>query len=867
MAGRRVIWKIGWRTLLRHPWQSVLMVLGITLGVAVVVAIDLANASAGRAFDLSAATVTGRATHSISGGPTGLDETLYTRLATSGVLADRAGVTAAAPVISEYVSSPQLGDQPLQLLGVDPFAEAPFRSYLGAQPPGRGPARPSPVTVDLVAFLARPGAVLVSVDLANRFGLQPGSRIQLDVGGRRQPAFIAGLLEPADRLSSRALDSLLLVDIATAQELTGRTGVVDRIDLILPVAPAEVETQIRALLPPGARLQPVEARTGAIAQMTAAFQVNLTALSLLALVVGLFLIYNTMTFSVVQRRALFGTLRCLGATRSEVFTLVLSEALLVGLLGAAAGTLLGILMGQGAVRLVTQTINDLFFVVTVRGVQIPPASLVKGAALGILATALTAAPPAWEAASIPPRAALSRSGLEGKARRAVWMAAWAGLALLATGTAFLLVPVNSLVVSFAGTFFVIVGFAMLAPLTTRFLMRLITPGLGQVWGTLGRMAPRDVINALSRTSIAIAALMVAVSVTIGVSLMVGSFRHTVVAWLGQTLQGDIYVSSPGLAGVQPASPIDPQALARLENHPGVDHLFLLRSVEVDSTSEPVHLAASSNPLVSQERSFLALDAPVSALPARLAAGAVIVSEAFANRRALPRHGATLTLITGEGPRQFPVAGIYYDYASTQGTVSMALDVYRRYWDDPSVTAAALYLAPGRNADRVAGELQAALAGSGQRLLVRPNAVLRAEVLEIFDRTFAITGALQLLATVVAFIGVLSALLSLELERGRELGILRAIGLTVRQLWGLVLLETGLMGAVAGLLALPTGYALALILVYVINRRSFGWTLQMQVLPEPFLQALFVALAAALLAGLYPALRMGRTLAAEAIRYE
>jgi putative ABC transport system permease protein len=211
------------------------------------------------------------------------------------------------------------------------------------------------------------------------------------------------------------------------------------------------------MLPAEARLQPVAARSGAVAQMTAAFRLNLTALSMLALVVGLFLIYNTITFSVVQRRPLFGTLRCLGVTREEVFGVVMLEGLLVGLAGASLGLVLGVILGQGAVRLVTQTINDLFFVVTVRGVQIPVSSLLKGALLGILATLLTAAPPAWEAASVPPRAALSRSGLESKARRAIRMAAGAGLAMMFLGGGILLLPGRSLGISFSGTFLTVVG--------------------------------------------------------------------------------------------------------------------------------------------------------------------------------------------------------------------------------------------------------------------------------------------------------------------------------------------------------------------------------------------------------------------------
>jgi putative ABC transport system permease protein len=226
----------------------------------------------------------------------------------------------------------------------------------------------------------------------------------------------------------------------------------------------------------------------------------------------------------------------------------------------------------------------------------------------------------------------------------------------------------------------------------------------------------------------------------------------------------------------------------------------------------------------------------------------------------------VTLNTDQGRHEFPVIGIYYDYASTQGTVLMNLDTYRSLWQDPSITAVDLRLASGADPEAVANGLQASLAPI-QSLLVRPNRALRQDVLVVFDRTFAITGALQLLATIVAFIGVLSALLSLELERQRELGILRAVGLTVRQLWGLIMLETGLMGAVAGLLAMPTGYVLALILVYIINRRSFGWTLQMQVLPGPFIQALAVAVIAALLAGIYPAWRMSRKTEADAMRFE
>jgi putative ABC transport system permease protein len=881
-----VLTRVGLRYLLRHPWQAALMVIGITLGVAVAVAVDLANASAGRAFDLSTEAVTGRATHQITGGPQGLDQEIYARLLQEGA------AEAAAPVISEYVASPQLGDRLVQLLGIDPFAEAPFRDYLRRQGEGQ---EGLPVG-QLAGFLTQPGAVLISTGVAERYGLQAcpeagepavtNCTLELEVAGQLHPVRITGLLQPdgagqaGGGLSARALEGLVLADIATAQELTGRLGTLDRVDLILPeeCSPGGMGAtqgsgtqcpqagRIQALLPAEAQLLSVAARTGTVQEMTAAFRLNLTALSLLALVVGMFLIYNTMTFSVVQRRPLFGTLRCLGVTRREVFQLVLSEALAVGLIGATLGVGLGVLMGQGAVRLVTQTINDLYFVVTVEGVQVPPASLIKGALMGIIATILTAAPPAWEAASVPPRAALSRAGLEYKARRAVLLAAGAGALLLAGGGGLLLIPTRDLVLSFSGTFAVIVGFSLLAPAATLLLMRGITPFLGRVWGTLGRMAPRDVVNALSRTAVAVAALMVAVSVSIGVSLMVSSFRHTVVTWLDQTLQGDIYLSAPTLTATQSSAPLDPAVIPILQNWPGVEQVDLLRSATVDSPGGPVHVAATDNPALGEQRIFLAAEGTPEEIEAALKEGSVLVSEPFANRFDLPRRGARVTLITAGGRRDFPVAGIYYDYASSQGTVLMDLQVYRDNWNDENLTAAALNLAEGVDADALSEALQSELAPV-QRLVVRPNRELRSDVLEVFDRTFAITGALQLLATVVAFIGVLSALLSLQLERMRELGILRAVGLTARQLWGLVMVETGLMGGVAGLLAMPTGFTLAVILIYIINRRSFGWTLQMQVDPEPFIQAFLVAVLAALLAGIYPAYRMGQMVTAEALHSE
>jgi len=849
---RLTLFKVSWRYLLGHLWQSTLMVIGIMLGVAVVIGVDMANESASQAFDLSTTALTGRATHYISAGSQGLDEDVYVDLRRRGV------EFPAAPIITAYGTSPQLGNGTLQLLGVDPFVESPFRNYLvseGGIPVG-----------ELTGFLTQPNSVLVSQEQAERYSLGLGSEIQIEYAGNSYPSTVVGLLQTGDSLSRRALSELLLVDIATAQEITGKMGVLDRVDLILPEDGAQVISDLQAQLPTGVRVLPVEARDGIIKEMTRAFRVNLTALSLLAMVVALFLIYNTMTFSVTQRRALFGILRSLGVTRREVFLMVVTEALGVGVVGALLGTILGILMGRGTVALVTQTINDLFFVTTVREIPIPVISLIKGNLLGIVATFITAAFPAWEAVSIPPRTAISRSGLESKARKVVPWIGLSGVVAILIGTGVLFISTDSLVVSFAGTFAIVIGLAMLTPLVTIWLMSAIARITQRIWGALGRMAPREVINSISRTSIAVAALMIAVAVTIGVSLMVSSFRMTVVTWLDQILHGDIYVSVPGATVSQPTYPLNPGVIPILENWGGVARVDLLQTALVDSPNGPIQISANNNPNDGLEQIYMSTEYPINEIWSAVQQGAIMISEPLANRLDLPLHGAELALYTEKGLRTFPVAGIYYDYSSTQGNAIMALDVYRQYWMDENITAAAIILEPGADLDAVTQGLQTRLADV-QSLLVRPNQALRMDTLEIFDRTFAITGALQIMTTMVAFVGVLSAMMSLQLEKRRQLGILRAIGLTARQLWTLVVLETGLMGSVAGLFAMPTGYVLALILVYIINRRSFGWTLQMQVESGAFLQAFVIAVSASLLAGLYPARRILQRNTAEVVRFE
>jgi putative ABC transport system permease protein len=853
------------RYISRRLFQSVLFILGVALGVAMVIAIDLANGSASRAFELSTESVTGKATHQIIGGPSGLPTDLYRQLRLDLGLRD------SAPVVEAYVQAVNLNNQLLRLFGVDPFAEPPFRTYLsevrvaGAVSNNEESNQAAFSAVN--AFIAEPGSALISQTMAERYDVATGDALSLRIGDRWEQVRVVGVIQAANEASAQAIDDLLLTDIATAQEILRTPGAITRIDLILP--PDYDLAQIEAILPPGATLITPETGRGALDQMTAAFELNLQALSLLALVVGAFLIYNTVTFSVVQRRPIIGILRALGATRSQIFTLMLGEAILLGLIGTALGMALGIIFGRAAVGLVSRTISDLYFAVNVQRVAVPPETLLKGAAIGLFVSLLAALIPSYEATRTPPAGTLRRSDVEQSALRLVPLITIAAIALNIIGAGLLRVPTQDIVISFAALFAIVVGGAFLAPLALVAFMRLSTPLTDRLFGVLGRMAPRAVVRSLSRTSVAVAALTVAISVIVGVSVMIGSFRDTVSDWLETTLGADIYVSPPTVIVNDPAT-IAPEIVDILRAEPGVADVATVRSINVLAPDypdlPPVNIAAVSADITSRPRRFAWNIAPNGDYWTALQNGAVAVTEPFAYRRGITPENNQITLMTDRGEHTFSVVGVYYDYSTDQGRVLMFDNVYHQYWDDRQISSAAVYLEPGADLEATIEHLEAETLADYD-VVIQDYRTLRDWVFHVFERAFTITTALQVLATVVAFIGILSALMSLQLEHTREYGVMRAVGMTPRQLWNFTLIQTGLMGTTAGLLALPIGFVLALVLIYVINVRSFGWTMFLTLSPNEFIQAFAVAVIAALVAGMYPAWRLSKLATARALRNE
>ena len=724
----------------------------------------------------------------------------------------------------------------------------------------------------LTRFIAEPGTALISRTFAERNDLSAGDTLLLRAGAERSEVRIIGVLQPEDNVSQQALDDLLLTDIATAQEVTGTPGILSRIDLIIE-NDAEFSA-IQALLPEGTTITETGAGDGsALSQMTEAFEINLQALSLLAVVVGVFLIYNTVSFSVVQRRPTIGIMRSLGTTKRQIFTFIVGESVLLGLAGTILGVGLGIIFGRLMVGLVAQTITDLYFSVTVTSITVAPFTLIKGAGIGLIASTIAAVIPAFDATRTAPVGSFKRSQYEEQTQALIPLVTIAAVAFFVIGVLVLQIPpeaspINSLFLSFGALFCIIFGGALLTLPVLIISMRLVMPLMDALFGVVGRLATRAITRNLSRTGIAVAALTIAVSVIVGVSVMIGSFRNTVSDWLESTLTADIFIAPPVANSNEEIIDTDPVVSTIIAETPGIARVSGSRGVQVTAPDYPDLLPVNLQIVdfdIAENRDFVWSSFAGDSADDAFAEDGIIVSEPFAFRRDITPEKNTLTLLTDEGAQTFVIMGVFYDYTTDQGRVLMGRETYDAFYDDPFITSAAAYLDPDADMETVLETLRESL--RDYDLEIQSNRSLREGVFEIFDRTFQITIALRLLATLVAFIGILSALMALQLERTRQYGVMRANGMTRRQLRDFTLIQTGLMGTVAGFLALPLGIVLAIVLIYVINVRSFGWTMQFYIPPQELLTAFAVAFIAAMLAGIYPAWKLASLLPAEALRSE
>lgn len=856
----RLLARSSWRFHRHHPLQLMLSMFGIILGVGIVTSVLITNHSAVRAFALSSNALYGKATHQIvaANGLNDNQAAAFMKAYPSNVI---------APIVeTELIIKGEL----VTLVGLDPFREAQFgRLQTNTSPRNASPDKvnsgkvnPGNTNFDISSLSSATHPLWASEATAERLELTVGETIAIDGVN----VTIAGMFQTASRAAS---DGLLVTDISVAQILANQLGKIDRLELLINDADVRAITET---LPAQWRLQATAQRQNTMQAMTKGFQINLTAMSLLALLVGMFLIHNTMTFAVLQRREVFAIKRLIGVSASGVFTIVMAEAFIFSAVASLFGLVAGILIAQKLLQLTTQTINDLYFVLHVQQIHLSPWVLLAGLVLGIGSSVLAALLAAREAAASNAVQARRRSAIEEKTGQLLPWLLSIGLALLIIGVALARIPSQSLLLGFAALMIVIVGYGLCIPWVSYALLSLVRKLLGPLNVVLA-LALGSLTTNMSRTGLAIAALSVAVSATLGVDIMIGSFRNSVDTWLKQTLQSDVYITrgDTNSTGRSAAGDINENWLKQLTGLEGVADISTVTVVDAVTNLDTFDMLVLS-PNAASERSYQWVSKFNNNLDntswnSFLTTQSILITEPLANKHRLTAGDEVRLFTETKGDVVFKIAGVYRDYGSSHGRMVIHRSNYARFWNNPRVGSIGVSIKSDADVPATIARVRQQTKQLKIPARVRDNVSIHRESLAIFDRTFAVTRVLRWLTMGVAFVGIFSALLAMHLERARDFAVLRASGGSQTQLRQIIGIQSIGMGITAGLLAIPLGWFMSEMLIHIINVRSFGWSMSSILPADAIPQTLFLSIASAALAGIYPAWRLGKSSLVHELRSE
>jgi len=858
------------RLVLRHLFarklEALLCVFGVAVGTAVTVGVDLAVRSSTESFAATVDALAGDATHSIVAGKTGLDEQLFVdlyrrfgRLPMTPIIDRAATVEPADATRAEGDAgglTPATDRIRVRVLGVDPFVDREFRGFSDVK--GR---LASP---DLNAFLTEPNTCVLVEPLARRLNVAVGSVIPLRVRGRSVAVRVLGTFA-LDGPAADLLDDLAVMDIAGAQELFGTVRRLDRIDLKIDPNNTEHERwleEVRRLLPAGAKLVPADEDSEVMRKLTASYKLNLEALSLMAAMVAVFVVYNTLLVSVAHRRTTLGIIRCLGGTPRQLAGLYLAEALIMGVLGAGLGLLLGRLLSFGLNEMVAQTVSQFYGAVRPAAVELTAITVLKGLAVGIASALAGAAVPIVQASRVEPILAIRRANAVAGGHKGAVRLFWVGLFVAALALPAMYWPPANVASGFVGALYTLLGFALMSPLITLGMCRVFS-GVGAILiGPMGRLGPRNVAAALPTAGVAVAALMSALAMSVGIGTMVAGFRSAVSSWLDRRYRAQVFLSTASQVHHRIDTPLPAEVLAALAADPEFAGVMVNRYGEVELQGRPYKLLGTDVTRMLAEGS-LDLQESLSASIADLSAG-VLITRSAADRLDLAL-GDTLHLPLPVGSAPLTVTAIYNDFSSDRGTLVIPLERYRALFADDTVNSAYVYLKDPSTAGAVRDRLLRLFPDAD--LVVSLHGEIKQESMTIFDRTFAVTRVLQWLAYVTAFCGLLGTLAAQTLRRLREFGVLKLLGMSRGATVALVLVEVLTPALIAALLALPVGTLLAAILAKVIQYRSFGWSIPLSLEPGIWISTIALAAAAAPAAGLYPLIRVLRLSPAAVMREE
>ena len=649
-----------------------------------------------------------------------------------------------------------------------------------------------------------------------------------------------------------ARDQAIVMDIGLAQRVFNRPGHIDRIEVSLPKGadPAAWIERLRGAVPSGVDVRPRGLAQDQNRKMLTGFRWNLAALSYISLVVGGFLIYNAIAVSVVRRRTEIGIVRALGLTRAQVLSLFLAEAAAFGLAGSALGLPLGRVMAEGAVKLLGATVEQLYVSSRPGDIVLTAGIVGKAFFIGLAASLVAALAPAREAALVAPVEAMARGRRQHQARLHLGRRAAIGFGAAALAAiAYRQDAVDGRpLFGYVAVFLAVAASALFMPAIVTGVARLLGLLAFRLLGVEGMLAARSLWASVDRASVLAAALSTAIAMLVAVGIMVGSFRETVSIWMEGQLQADLYIrpATGGGANRYPTMSADVAETVRAIE--GVQAVDRFRVYEINYGGKPALLGGGDSAVVriSRRTSFMP-GQDRDAILGKMAKGGnyAIVSEPFSNKHHV-RAGDQLALAFGT----FEILGVYFDYSNERGWVILDRATLLRYLPDPRPSSLAVYVRPGVDPVDVRRRIEQATAG--RSLATFSNRSLRVEALRIFDRTFAITWALEAVAILVAVLGVAGALIALVIDRRREVGLLRFLGASAKQVKRLVLCEAGLLGLVANATGLALGYVLSFVLIYVINVQSFGWTMRFHWPVTLLLAALSIVYAATVAAALYPA---------------
>jgi putative ABC transport system permease protein len=839
------------RHLQRHRLLALLNVLSVALGVAVYLAIQIANHSAHRSFAASIDLVAGKAQLEVRGD---VDETLWP------LLEHQPGVKSITGLVEGKITFPEWPGEYLQVLGVDLFSGEAFRTFdvyqQGAAPP-------------LEHWMGEGGQLVLQKGFATRHGLKLGDHLRALVNSEIKTMTVGGLLDSRDDPDAMPAN-FAVMDIGWAQELFGRQGHLSALQLLLddPSQAQAIAAQLDRLLPPNLHAVPPRQRSYQIESMLAAFQLNLTALSMVSLLVGVFLVYNTISASVARRRVEIGILRSIGASRREVRALFLGEACVFGFLGVAVGMVGGVLLARVLTGAVAKTVTSLYVLLSIDRTWLDPWQFALAAFFGMGTVIVGAWLPAGEAARVDPVHALSLGAHADAAVTRAPRHAWLGLGVLVVAVlcAWLALHGGSPAWSFAAAFCVLAAFAFFSPLAT-WSFGLFAAQFRRV-GVIWQLAAGHLRQSIHRNAVTVAALAAAIAMTIGLMVMIFSFRTSVDVWIHHGIVADLFIApaSNEVIGLEAAVP--PAAIEWLRARPEVRAVDTFRELEcsftVDSGKADVARLAVIQGEYRHNLTFIGGD-DERKMARVFHERCVAVTEPFARKFGV-RAGDHLKLTTPRGPGDFEVVGIYADYTRDQGVMLMARQNFEQWWSDPRVQSLAVYLQPGTAPESLADIFRQRFSGDGE-FAIYSNRSLRQRILSIFDQTFAVTYVLRTVAILVAIAGIFLSVTTLAAEREREIGTFRAVGASRAQVRRLLMTEAGMLGAIATALGLASGLLLAMMLTWVVNPAFFGWTITLRLPWSSLLTMPLWIIPAALLAAWHPAWRASRTAIATSVREE